>query len=172
MIDDRIASPHPDYLPATGDMLVAPSGALWVERIDVMEDPGAWEFRRTFPPVNANQGGSRPPATVWDVFDADGNLRGSVSLPDRFKAYSANDNAIVGVLQDEIDVEYSFASKSGTRAAVPRRRVPHGRATDGIARQPQHPNQLTDWVYVTRPSAATAAGMKRVARERRRTPLR
>ena len=116
MIDDRIASGHPDYLPAIGDILVARSGALWVERIDVMDDPGAWEFRRTFPPVNANQGGSRPPATVWDVFDAAGNLRGSVSLPDRFKAYAAGDDAVVGVYQDEMDVEYVVRFKIGNVA--------------------------------------------------------
>ncbi|MGD8278269.1 MAG: hypothetical protein PVH00_09600 [Gemmatimonadota bacterium] len=105
-IDDRVASPHPESLPATGDLRVAGSGALWVERVDLMEDPGAWEFRRTFPRMNADRGGSRPPATVWDVFDASGGLRGSVSLPERFQAYAATDDAIIGVLQDTMDVEY------------------------------------------------------------------
>jgi hypothetical protein len=41
----------------------------------------------------------------WDVFDAEGRFLGSLRLPERFRITRITDDWVVGVQQNELDVE-------------------------------------------------------------------
>lgn len=89
--------PAVDVLPATGRIFASHDGALWVERPDLVRDPVRLEW---------SVGESQP--TYWDVFDAEGRLRGTAELPARFgiRALSAGGREVIGVLRDDVGVEY------------------------------------------------------------------
>jgi hypothetical protein len=98
-------APRAEVVPPTGDLLVAPDGALWVERTDLMDDPGEWEFRRVLG-RGPTEGQAEPP-TVWDRFDAEGERLQAVLMPPRFRPFDLeSEDAVLGVLRDEMDIEY------------------------------------------------------------------
>lgn len=102
MIDDRIASPMPDHVPATARLLVAADGVFWVERPDRSADPGLHEFRLTFGPAAPDV--TQP--SIWDRFSSDGEITGAVSMPTNFEPHHLLGDAVLGVWTDEIGVEY------------------------------------------------------------------
>ena len=78
--------PTPVTRPAYDDILVDPSGALWLEL-----------YRGT---SEQNQ------PEEWLVLDADGTWLGRVEIPDRFTVSDITIDAVLGVWRDELDVEH------------------------------------------------------------------
>ncbi len=80
------ALPAPVTRPAYAEMLVDPSGAVWLELY---------------------RGGSeqdRP--QEWLVLDADGTWLGTVEVPDGFRVTDVTMETVLGVWRDEVDVEH------------------------------------------------------------------
>ena len=74
----------PERLPAFERLLVDDGGSLWVQRTP-------WP-------------GAVPPE--WDVFDAEGQMRGSVTMPAGFRATHIGGDFVLGVWTDDDGVEY------------------------------------------------------------------
>ena len=91
----RLNLATPSHMPALGQIFVSPQGTVLVERLDLYGDPVGRMFT---PPLTQ-------PAP-WDVFDAGGRFLGTVKLPVRFTIRTVTDDAVVGVLRDELNVEY------------------------------------------------------------------
>ncbi len=80
------AAPASDTRPAFTDILVDPSGAVWLE---------------------LHRGDSeRDQPERWLVLDADGTWLGTVEIPDRFSVSDVAMDAVLGVWEDELDVEH------------------------------------------------------------------
>jgi hypothetical protein len=71
-------------LPAISDILVDPTGQVWVARYH-------YSFKQ---------------ATEWDVFAPDGQWMGMVQTPESLNILNIGDDVIIGVMKDEMDVEY------------------------------------------------------------------
>jgi hypothetical protein len=84
------------FVPVLGRLLVAHDGGFWVERPDKVDDQIAFVVRvyRT------------PQPTLWDRYDVEGRLIGSVWLPAAFTARAIAGNAVYGILRDELDIEF------------------------------------------------------------------
>ena len=80
------AAPASDTRPAFTDILVDPSGAVWLElhRGDSEQDQ----------------------PERWLVLDSDGTWLGAVEMPDRFSVSDVTMDAVLGVWEDELDVEH------------------------------------------------------------------
>ncbi len=80
------AAPASDTRPAFTDILVDPSGAVWLElhRGETEQDQ----------------------PEKWLVLDADGMWLGTVEMPDRFRASHITMDAILGVHEDALDVQH------------------------------------------------------------------
>jgi len=80
------AAPASETRPAFTDILVDPSGAVWLElhRAQSEEDQ----------------------SEDWLVLDADGTWLGTVEMPDRFSVSEITMEAVLGVWWDELDVEH------------------------------------------------------------------
>lgn len=89
----------PDSLPAITGVRAGPDGGLWVQRMGAVEDADPAGVNAPGP-AEALGGGT------WDVFAADGMLRGEVRLPRRFRLLEITPGAVYGVLRDENDVEF------------------------------------------------------------------
>jgi hypothetical protein len=76
--------PIPETMPPYGAIQADDAGNLWV---------GAWAM---YPET----------AAIWDVFDATGAWLGTVPVPSGFGPWDIGDDWILGVEQDELDVEY------------------------------------------------------------------
>jgi hypothetical protein len=89
--------PRIGFLPVTGRMLTDDHGTVWVQRVDIVDDP-----------VKLEIGWSRGPAgpTYWDVFDSTGAFQHIVRLPPRFVLRAVRDSIAIGVGRDEYDVQY------------------------------------------------------------------
>ena len=94
----------PEVFDPISALLVSPDGSFWVgARAD--ETPAEaevglmWTSRRSVP--------NRP--TIWDLFGADGAYLGEVSLPARFRPDAVEGFRVIGVLADDLDVEYVVA---------------------------------------------------------------
>jgi hypothetical protein len=92
----RSRMPRVGYVPVINAMRASDSGWLWVRRHDLVSDPVALEWSRNAPP--------RP--SLWDVFDPEGRYRQTVQLPPSFSLHAVTENAAIGVLRDELDVQY------------------------------------------------------------------
>jgi hypothetical protein len=92
----RATMPRIGFVPVTSTLLASSDGWLWVRRPDLEPDPAALVFSTGLPP--------RP--SYWDVFAADGIFQYTVRLPPRFFVRAVVRDGVVGVLQDELDVEY------------------------------------------------------------------
>ena len=80
------AAPASETRPAFTDILVDPSGAVWLE---------------------LHRGDSeRDQPERWLVLDADGTWLGTVEIPDRFSVSDVAMDAVLGVWEDELDVEH------------------------------------------------------------------
>lgn len=92
---ERANLPSVPNLPALGRILVSPSGAILVERTDLVENPVALEWTQL--------GRQR---THWDYFNPEGRFEGMVSFEANFTPRTLTDAAVYGVLRDELDVEF------------------------------------------------------------------
>lgn len=96
MLATEFASTHPVH----GELLSDAAGNLWVERYrdQFAEDPGP---------------------QVWDIFDADGRLKGQLEAPAGFRITDVGARAVVGVHADSLGVEtvrvYRLQRGSGER---------------------------------------------------------
>jgi hypothetical protein len=88
----------PETLPAITAVRAGPEGTWWVQRMGAAAsiDPMA---------INAQDRSSGLGGPEWDVFDADGRFLGPLRLPERFRVTRITDDWVVGVQQDELDVE-------------------------------------------------------------------
>lgn len=86
-----------EFYPAYANLMTGPEGTLWVQPLqtpdEVMELGGAFDIQ--------DMG-----SADWNVFDADGRLLGAVRMPLRFNPLLFRDDAIYGVLCDDLDVQY------------------------------------------------------------------
>ncbi|MCY3704910.1 MAG: hypothetical protein OXH08_05315 [Gammaproteobacteria bacterium] len=80
------ALPAPATRPAYAEMLVDPSGAVWLEL-----------FRA---------GIEQEQPQEWLILDADGTWLGTVEVPDRFSVTDITMDAVLGVWRDELDIEH------------------------------------------------------------------
>ena len=80
------ALPAPATRPAYAEMLVDPSGAVWLEL-----------FRA---------GIEQEQPQEWLILDADGTWLGTIEVPDRFSVTDITMETVLGVWRDEIDVEH------------------------------------------------------------------
>lgn len=100
-IDNQASFPRPETRPPLGRMLVTATGAIWVERSDFREPAEEWLWRR--------YGGFDQVAEVetsWDLLSPEGRFLGNVILPPRFAPMAATERAVIGVMKDDLDVEY------------------------------------------------------------------
>lgn len=74
----------PEHLPAFERLLVDDAGHLWVQRLPFPGDVPA----------------------EWDVFDGEGKMLGTVRMPAGFRATHIGADFVLGVWQDEDDVEF------------------------------------------------------------------
>ena len=78
--------PTPATRPAYSDLLVDPSGAVWLQ---------------------LHRGTSeQDQPQEWQVLDADGTWLGTVGIPDRFTVSDITMETVLGVWRDELDVEH------------------------------------------------------------------
>lgn len=92
----RSRMPRVGFVPVINAMRVSADGWLWVRRYDLVPDPVTLMWSRNAPPQSSH----------WDVFDPDGRFRWTVTLPPAFSPHAATQNAVIGVLRDELDVQY------------------------------------------------------------------
>lgn len=78
--------PASETRPAYADIIVDPSGAVWLEL-----------YRGE---------GERDQPQEWLVLDADGAWLGTVGIPDGFSVSDITMDAVLGVWRDELGVEY------------------------------------------------------------------
>ena len=71
-----------------------------MERRDLDEEPWVREYHRSF-----GRGSGRRPS-VWEVFNADGQYVATVRFSPAFQPREVRWNSVVGVLRDQLDVEY------------------------------------------------------------------
>lgn len=79
-------APASDTRPAFADILVDPSGAVWLELYRGESEQDEPE--------------------EWLVLDADGTWLGTLEIPDRFNVSDIAMDAVLGVWEDELDVEH------------------------------------------------------------------
>jgi hypothetical protein len=79
-------APASDTRPAYDDILVDPSGAVWLELFRGQSEQDQPE--------------------EWLVLDADGTWLGNVGIPDRFTVTDITIDAVLGVWRDELDVQH------------------------------------------------------------------
>ena len=80
------ALPAPATRPAYAEMLVDPSGAVWLEL-----------FRA---------GIEQEQPQEWLILDADGTWLGTIEVPDRFSVTDITMDAVLGIWRDELNVEH------------------------------------------------------------------
>jgi hypothetical protein len=78
------SSPVPATMPAYDAILVDITGNLWVE-----------EYKRPADRVSS-----------WTVFNAEAEMLGTLSLPDRFALSEVGDDYVLGVWRDELGIEH------------------------------------------------------------------
>ncbi len=100
-LDVRGRLPYPPFVPPIRAILAGPAGDIWVARADG-PDFATVEGGALF------RGLSNLPTApiVWDVFGADGRLRGSVTTPAFVRLDAVSGNQAWGVAIDDFDVPY------------------------------------------------------------------
>lgn len=97
------AIPRRERFPAYESLRSTEGGEILVG--DYPGPLGIWPIRRADEGPEAFQPQLRLPARRWLVFDADGALVATVSVPEGFEPYAARDGRMWGVYTDELDVE-------------------------------------------------------------------
>jgi hypothetical protein len=92
---------HPDTYPFFGCLLSDSDGGLWVMAFPPSREPiGTWQVSTTINPPYVEEGGAR-----WRVLDSRGRLVATVRTPARFFPLEVGTDWILGVVQDELEVE-------------------------------------------------------------------
>ena len=78
--------PLPTTRPAYADLIVDPSGAVWLQPFRGASEQGGPEF--------------------WLVLDSGGRWLGSVEVPEDFRVWDIGMDEVLGVWQDEMDVQH------------------------------------------------------------------
>jgi hypothetical protein len=78
-------APIPERMPALGEVIVTPEGEYWIA---------------AYAPEHA-----RESARTWWFIDSIGHVRGRLITPPRFRVLDATASRMLGVVQDELDVE-------------------------------------------------------------------
>ena len=89
--------PRIGFLPVTSRMVTDDHGTVWVQRVDIIDNPVELEKDWGSPP---------PRPTYWDVFDSTGTFQHIVRLPPRFALRAVRDSIAIGVGRDDLDVQY------------------------------------------------------------------
>ena len=92
--------PDAEFLPIVGRILAGQDGELWIERRDLQGDPVAQELNSS---VRAE---TEPQPQTWEIVDQEGRVAAFVRLPPKFEPHAVGEGYVVGVLRDELDVEY------------------------------------------------------------------
>jgi hypothetical protein len=87
-----------DHYPAYANIMGGPEGTLWVQGVQTPDELASQG--QTFDIQDLG-------SATWEVFDAQGRLLGTVSMPGRFTPLAFIDDAFYGVLRDELDVQYA-----------------------------------------------------------------
>ncbi|MCI0434174.1 MAG: 6-bladed beta-propeller [Gemmatimonadetes bacterium] len=86
-----------DHYPAFANLMGGPANTLWVQHVRTAAE--ALALGRMDDPRDMG-------SPIWDVFDGEGRLLGSVELPDRFTPLHIGDDELWGIVRDELDVQY------------------------------------------------------------------
>jgi hypothetical protein len=86
-----------EYYPAYANLLGGPDGTIWVQSVQTPET--VRELGGTFDIQDIG-------GPMWDVFDAEGHLLGTVQMPPRFTPFVLQQDRIYGVVRDDMDVQY------------------------------------------------------------------
>lgn len=91
----RAELPGGKFVPVIGRVVAGEDGAVWVERLDIV-DPVALEVRSRRVDLER----------VWDVWRANGDLRGTLATPPSFVPYDVTECRAVGSESDSLGVMY------------------------------------------------------------------
>ena len=78
------ATPISETMPAFSDIIIDQLGNIWVEEY---RRPGADSIR-------------------WTVFSTQGEMLGTLPVPDRFEIYDVGDDYVLGRWRDELEIEH------------------------------------------------------------------
>lgn len=106
MLEAALPVTDPEWIPAVDQVLVAADGALWVRRADMHPRPAMRAVAAVY--------GYVPWAWLeewradwrFDLFSAQGEYRGSVTLPSSFSPMVVTGSHVYGSVRDDLDVEY------------------------------------------------------------------
>lgn len=91
---------YPDSYPATGRLLVARTGELWVMAYPAITEPiSSWQLSRAFAFVLDDDGAD------WRVLGEDGSVLAQVRTPPGMFVLEAGSDYVIGLRKDELDVE-------------------------------------------------------------------
>ncbi len=93
-----------EIFPAFAALIAGPDGTIWVQHVQAASELSEEELET----YNLLEDAGAP---QWDVFDADGRLLGTVTLPARFTPRMFRGDDIYGVWRDELDVQYVLRLK-------------------------------------------------------------
>ncbi|HSG82625.1 MAG TPA: hypothetical protein VLC48_10265 [Gemmatimonadota bacterium] len=85
-----------DFYPAFQAVAIGPQGTIWVGRVKPASELNAKELEYYH----------EWPVHEWDVFDAEGRLLGTVTMPERFNPMAFRGDKVYGAWRDELDVGY------------------------------------------------------------------
>lgn len=92
--------PQSHVIPPFIRVMTTDDGGLWVRRQDYGDDP----LDRALGPMAGEEPSTDP--VLWDGFAADGRYLGSVWIPFNFRPRLWRDDWVVGVYEDELDVQF------------------------------------------------------------------
>jgi len=108
----------PATKPYFRDVRTGDDGRIWVQRSQpatkLPPDPDARPHPAGLPALDRYV-----EPVVWDVFEEDGTLFGTVSMPDRFRPLVFQGDHVWGVLRDELDVMYVVRLRLTPASAEP-----------------------------------------------------
>jgi hypothetical protein len=93
-----------DHYPAFSRILGGPDNTIWVQQVRTAD-----RVQREGGTFDAQDVG----APEWDVFDDEGRLRGTLTLPARFQPIRVIGPYVYGVQRDELDVQYVVRLRVG-----------------------------------------------------------
>lgn len=97
---------EPEWLPAIDQVLAAKDGGLWVRRADQHPSPALQAVARVYGYIPSAWLDEWKADWVFDVFEPDGEYRGTVVLPFEFAPMAVSSTIVYGSTRDELDVEY------------------------------------------------------------------
>lgn len=96
----------PEWIPSIDQVLVAADGALWVRRADLHPRPAMRAVAAAYDYVLWAWLEEWRADWRFDLFSAQGEYRGSVTLPSNFTPMAVTNSHMFGSVRDDLDVEY------------------------------------------------------------------